>query len=257
MFPLDQSLFSNWNLLLQKFINSLRKDGEKVELHFSQNVGGNLLSVFAAASFRARISHEEPFILELSRSKTTIKAGLCYRFQITSATGSPSFSVAVSGVHASADQEGDATEQRIVDLNRITALTFEKSGDFAAHDLCLIGGDFNFRVNMERSAILDFVNQKNYSSILESDQQTVAKKEGKMLTNYSERPINFAPTYKYKLGTQEYNTSEPAHKRNPAYTDRIIYKERVPDSVAWRAYGAGSLTLSDHKPVFLIGSIRI
>lgn len=36
--------------------------------------------------------------------------------------------------------------------------------------LCLVGGDFNFRVNMERSAIVELVNQRNFSGILESDQ---------------------------------------------------------------------------------------
>jgi hypothetical protein len=110
-----------------------------------------------------------------------------------------------------------------------------------------------------------------------------------MLVDFSERPITFPPTYKYKLGSQEYNlrfvllrdlfddvfvvifllfflivwivisilmSSEPAHKRNPAYTDRIIYKEKT-SRVQWHCYDAGTLGLSDHKPIFLLGTLPI
>lgn len=36
--------------------------------------------------------------------------------------------------------------------------------------LCLLGGDFNFRVNLDRALIVDYSAQKNYQAILEHDQ---------------------------------------------------------------------------------------
>lgn len=97
--------------------------------------------------------------------------------------------------------------------------------------------------------------------------QTVAVKAGLALTDFAEGKITFPPTYKYLIGTNEfdlryllmisvsYTLSEPPSKRSPAYTDRIVYRQQSPVSVEQHCYSVGSLLLSDHKPIFSLFSI--
>lgn len=59
---------------------------------------------------------------------------LIYATNVANFSYMTSYTIAVSGVHASADQEGDATEQRISDLNKITSSSFEKNGPFLNHE---------------------------------------------------------------------------------------------------------------------------
>jgi len=158
------------------------------------------------------------------------------------------------GVHLSADQDGDCTQQRIEDCQLITSSSFEKHGKLLDHDLIIIGGDFNFRINLERTHIHELATKKEFNSLLLYDQQTMAKNDSKILQNFKENKIIFPPTYKYIIGSTEYNLTEPVSKRNPAYTDRIIYYEKQDKLFTVHQYEAGSMMESDHRPIFLTGS---
>lgn len=57
----------------------------------------------------------------------------------------------------------------------------------------------------------------------------VQQEQGNVFKNFLEGPINFDPTYKYDLFSEDYDTSEKC--RQPAWTDRVLWKRRkqVPD----------------------------
>lgn len=65
--------------------------------------------------------------------------------------------------------------------------------------------------------------------------------------------MNFAPTYKYDLFSEDYDTSEKC--RVPAWTDRVLWRRRQlardpppgwsPGRVHW--YGRSELKQSDHR----------
>ena len=69
-----------------------------------------------------------------------------------------------------------------------------------------------------------------------------------ILRNYKEGTITFAPTYKYHMGTNDYDWS-----RQPAYCDRILFEslhdqpQRNPLMNIY--YGSVDFELSDHKTV--------
>ena len=78
--------------------------------------------------------------------------------------------------------------------------------------------------------------------------------------------ITFAPTYKYDLFSEDYDTSEKC--RVPAWTDRILWKRRKPDptqgqtapltapgTVHW--YGRAELKQSDHRPVLGVYDVEV
>jgi hypothetical protein len=58
----------------------------------------------------------------------------------------------------------------------------------------------------------------------------VQQQQGNVFKNFWEGDINFAPTYKYDLFSDDYDTSEKC--RAPAWTDRVLWKRRkqIPDA---------------------------
>ena len=66
------------------------------------------------------------------------------------------------------------------------------------------------------------------------------------MSDFYEGKITFAPTYRFDLGTDVYDSSRK--KRVPAYTDRILWKA----SARIKQYNYASVPsvrFSDHKPV--------
>jgi inositol polyphosphate 5-phosphatase INPP5E len=95
--------------------------------------------------------------------------------------------------------------------------------------------------------------------------------DGAAFKGFKEAKIKFPPTYKYDVGTQEFDTS--SKQRAPAYTDRILYKYKLPplgfrrtsalnsegrpnsppSPIKCIAYDSvQSIISSDHKPVWAL-----
>lgn len=68
---------------------------------------------------------------------------------------------------------------------------------------------------------------------------------GQSFQFYSEGSIDFAPTYKYDVGTTQYDTSEKA--RIPAWCDRILWRG---NNIRQTNYQTADLRVSDHRPVW-------
>lgn len=74
-----------------------------------------------------------------------------------------------------------------------------------------------------------------------------------MFQGYEEGVINFAPTYKYDLFCDDYDTSEKA--RVPSWTDRCLWKRSKlsgTDEASWSpgrllVYNRAELKTSDHR----------
>lgn len=92
--------------------------------------------------------------------------------------------------------------------------------------------------------------------------------DGAAFKGFKEAKIHFPPTYKYDVGTQLFDTS--SKQRAPAYTDRILYKHKLPPLGIRRTSGftshghpsspikciaydsVQSIVSSDHKPVWAL-----
>ena len=84
---------------------------------------------------------------------------------------------------------------------------------------------------------------------------TIALREA--FPDFHEGKITFAPTFKFDKGTQVYDTS---HKqRIPAWTDRILFKQRQSNGGNGDGFGVNVLKYesvqnamhSDHRPVYM------
>jgi endonuclease/exonuclease/phosphatase family metal-dependent hydrolase len=116
------------------------------------------------------------------------------------------------------------------------------------HEICILNGDLNYRIDtMSRDTVVKAINAKNLNKLLERDQLLVSKRRnpGFRLRAFQEQPITFAPTYKYDVGTDRYDTSEK--NRSPAWCDRLLY--RGAGRVKQIEYCRHELQLSDHRPV--------
>ena len=124
------------------------------------------------------------------------------------------------------------------------------------HEVCILNGDLNYRIDtMPRDTVVKAVQAQNFTKLLERDQLLVSRRRnpGFRLRAFTECPITFAPTYKYDVGTDRYDTSEK--HRAPAWCDRILY--RGAGNIKQLEYRRHELRVSDHRPVSATFIMRI
>ena len=116
------------------------------------------------------------------------------------------------------------------------------------HEICILNGDLNYRIDtMGRDTVIKAINANNLGKLLERDQLLVSRRRnpGFRLRAFDECPITFAPTYKYDVGTDKYDTSEK--QRAPAWCDRLLY--RGIGRIKQTEYRRHEVRASDHRPV--------
>jgi hypothetical protein len=159
------------------------------------------------------------------------------------------------------------TKDRNFDISSIldsTALPVEKDEDVRLdsyigggdgsmildHEICILSGDLNYRIDtMGREAVINTLKSGKLDKLLERDQLLASKRKrpGFRLRAFYEMPITFAPTYKYDIGTDNYDTSEK--KRAPAWCDRILSRGRDRKRLQQLDYRRHEVRVSDHRPV--------
>ncbi|XP_077016635.1 phosphatidylinositol 4,5-bisphosphate 5-phosphatase A isoform X2 [Tamandua tetradactyla] len=159
----------------------------------------------------------------------------------------------------------DKAEQRRDNFQTILSLQqFQGPGAHGIldHDLVFWFGDLNFRIESYDLHFVKFaIDSDQLHQLWEKDQLNMAKNTWPILKGFQEGPLNFAPTFKFDVGTNKYDTS--AKKRKPAWTDRILWKVKAPGGgpspsgreshrlqVTQHSYRSHmEYTVSDHKPV--------
>ena len=114
------------------------------------------------------------------------------------------------------------------------------------HDAVIWVGDFNYRINLPIEDVKTHIDAGDWGTLYSADQLNLQMLKGNVFNYFQEKEIDFAPTYKFDNGTDDYDTSEK--HRIPAWTDRIMKKGSM---VRQHLYGsAPTLRFSDHKPVY-------
>ncbi|XP_055370437.1 synaptojanin-1 isoform X3 [Betta splendens] len=176
-------------------------------------------------------------------------------------------------------------KERNDDYNEITRrLSFPMGRLLYSHDYVFWCGDFNYRINLPNEEVKELIKQQNWDALTAGDQLVDQKNAGLIFRGFIEGMLDFAPTYKYDLFSEDYDTSEKC--RTPAWTDRILWKRRKwnfsktaeemnvvgaastsgeneddPDC-PWspgdlKYYGRAELKTSDHRPVVSIIDVDI
>ncbi|KAB5580730.1 SacI homology domain-containing protein [Coniochaeta sp. 2T2.1] len=124
-------------------------------------------------------------------------------------------------------------------------LRFQRNRRIDDHDSVIWFGDFNYRIGLSHDRAHELVRTKDLGRLYENDQLNLQMVAGLAFRYYSEARITFMPTYKYDIGTDQYDTSEKA--RIPAWTDRILRKGT---NLRQLSYNSAPLKFSDHRPVY-------
>ncbi|KAJ2726908.1 hypothetical protein GGI07_000236 [Coemansia sp. Benny D115] len=115
------------------------------------------------------------------------------------------------------------------------------------HSYVIWLGDLNYRLALDTGDVYDVVRRGDYQALLGLDQLKIAMLNKQAFAGFDEADIRFAPTYKYVVGTDEYD-----ERRRPAWCDRILWWTRpgCEEGVCSLSYEAvQQLLTSDHKPV--------
>ena len=124
------------------------------------------------------------------------------------------------------------------------------------YELCILNGDLNYRIDtMTRDAITNVLKGNNLEKLLDRDQLLLSQRRnpGFYLRNFDEGQITFAPTYKYDVGTDEYDTSDK--RRSPAWCDRVLF--RGGNKIQQLDYRRHEIRVSDHRPVSSLFRMKI
>ncbi|KAJ3024658.1 hypothetical protein HK097_006872, partial [Rhizophlyctis rosea] len=122
-------------------------------------------------------------------------------------------------------------------------------------------GDLNYRVPLPEGEAKSILKKGGLAELLEFDQLTIERNAKRVFQGFDEAPIEFAPTYKYDIGTSRFDTSEK--RRSPSWCDRILYfrnplKKEDPDWLVNEWYrSCMELSLSDHKPVMGLFGVKV
>lgn len=226
--------------------------GEKYHLVQSNNMVGLFSCLFVKSSERSTI-HK----IKSTSMKTGLgglhgnKGGIAVRLTVDDS------SICFVNVHLAAGQNNSL--QRNKDIETILEADFQnisdnqRCEDIMDHDFCFFSGDMNYRLNMHRQVAIQAILDSDYPKLIEADQLTyqLRKNPGHRLRAFQEPSIAFMPTYKFDVGTDQYDTSEK--KRVPAWCDRIFY--RGGNRITPLAYDSLVVRVSDHRPV--LGVFRI
>ncbi|XP_046966101.1 inositol polyphosphate 5-phosphatase K-like isoform X2 [Vanessa cardui] len=152
---------------------------------------------------------------------------------------------------------------RINDYNTIIkehGYHLTETSNILYHDYVFWIGDLNFRTHHPANSsptseeiveALQKVEKDKYTSLLKHDQLLAVIESGEAFSEFMEPEIRFPPTYKFHMGTDDYDL-----KRKPSWTDRILYKVIANnyENITLRAdlvsyHHIPHYTVSDHKPV--------
>lgn len=110
-------------------------------------------------------------------------------------------------------------------------------------------GDLNYRIEMKFEDAVKLSKDENFTELLRYDQLREQMYLGSVLADFSEANISFPPTYKYVVGTTEFDESNK--KNAPSYTDRVLWKSLPGSEISCDEYGhCEALNTSDQMPVY-------
>ncbi|KHJ48654.1 endonuclease/exonuclease/phosphatase family protein, partial [Trichuris suis] len=173
------------------------------------------------------------------------KGGVSIRFRIFDSTCCLVNCHFASGVDELERRNQDYRVISKIQFDRFTD-SFERLGIFD-HDYIFWFGDMNYRLQNAERYMLDRANRNElHTQFLKYDQLADMRCRGLIFQDFKEGAIEFLPTYKYDIGTDNWDSSEKF--RVPAWCDRILWsgdgkvRQLLYDSVQ-------PIRLSDHKPV--------
>ncbi|CAG9334456.1 OCRL_3 [Blepharisma stoltei] len=239
----DDVRMRNWMSHICNQIND-SFPGNQYTIVGDEHLMGLLTMIFVKFSMRDYINEIKTSCVKLGfKGYVGNKGAICMRFDLFES------SVCIINCHL-------AAHKNQAKLRNEQIKTISKEGKFVLsskefrnvyeHDFIFWAGDLNYRLNnLSTDSIINKINAKHFSELLEYDQLNIEKRENDILAEFHEGKIDFMPSFKYRIGTtNQFNTS---NKRDPAWCDRILWRG---EAFLMRYGICNYIIQSDHKPVF-------
>ncbi|KXH63764.1 hypothetical protein CSAL01_00022 [Colletotrichum salicis] len=239
----DPSRKQLWEAAVRRCLNKRAKslDGERYVLLRSGQLVGAALCIFVKASALANIKNVEGSVKKTGLSGMAgNKGAVAIRFDYAN-----THICFVTAHLAAGFSNYDERNRDYATIHH--GLRFQRNRGIDDHDAVVWLGDFNYRIGLSSEAARSLIKKSDLATLYENDQLNLQMIAGLAFPFYSEARINFLPTYKFDLGTDNYDTSEKA--RIPAWTDRILRKG---GNLRQLAYNSAPLKFSDHRPVYAL-----
>ncbi|KAI5358955.1 Putative SAC domain, endonuclease/exonuclease/phosphatase [Septoria linicola] len=239
---------SMWETAVRDTLNAnAQKHGSEdyVMLRGGQLVGASL-SVFVKASVLPMIRNVEGAVKKTGLSGMAgNKGAVAIRMEFADT------SICLVTAHLAAGFGN--YDERNQDYRTISSgLRFQRNRSIDDHKTVIWFGDFNYRIGLDNDRARQLIKKRDLGQLYENDQLNLQMVHGKVFPHYSEQTPTFLPTYKFNIGTDEYDTSDKA--RIPAWCDRILTKG---DNIRQLYYDSAPLRFSDHKPVWALFSCTV
>ncbi|KIM68900.1 hypothetical protein SCLCIDRAFT_104475 [Scleroderma citrinum Foug A] len=227
-----------WELKLMEAINSRRQKSCDYVVVRSEQLVGTALFVIVKSELTPVIRNVEGSSKKTGlRGMSGNKGGIGVRLDYHDT------SFCFITAHLAAGHSN--VEERNADFQTIEkGLHFLKGKSIASHDNVIWLADTNYRIDLGNDDVRSLAEQGEYDALVAVDQLKQVIDDRRAFVGYEEGPLLFPPTYKYDVGTDNYDTSEKT--RIPAWTDRILFKGKMDLAV----YSRAELKGSDHRPVF-------
>lgn len=131
---------------------------------------------------------------------------------------------------------------------------------FLRYDHLFVMGDLNYRLaptleatctTLDRANwVQEKISQRDWASLAAVDELANERQAKNVFVNFSEGPLNFAPTFKFDPGAPSSSPYNPS--RVPSYCDRVLWhslpsRDALVDLITYNALH--DITASDHRPV--------
>ena len=107
---------------------------------------------------------------------------------------------------------------------------------------------------MPREDIQEAVARNDYRRLRLADELYTQGLTHSLLKKCKEGQLQFAPTYKYDVGTNDFDTSNKS--RSPAWADRVLFTQQMA-AMEIERYETADVTFSDHKPVYSHFKVKV
>eukprot|EP00128_Syssomonas_multiformis_P012082 Colp12_sorted_trinity150504_noHs@19516 len=212
----------------------------------SKQLVGMLLTIYVKASLQPHISDVQAEMVGTGiMGMMGNKGGVSVRFKIFDST------VCFVNTHLAANMSEVA--RRNQDYQEVCRrMVFQQQTKYGPkqttifdHDILFWLGDLNYRINLPDTVVKEAVKAADYEKLWAADQLLIERKASRAFPLFLEGTLDFAPTYKYDPGTDDFDSSEK--RRVPAWCDRVLWKGDNIKQLTYRGHMA--LKTSDHKPV--------
>ncbi|EPZ34096.1 Inositol polyphosphate-related phosphatase domain-containing protein [Rozella allomycis CSF55] len=247
----DQSRLKLWQEFFSKLIKQIKPDVSYSFVGGEQMVG-LMLCVFIKDSELHRIKH-----VNFGKAKTGFKGYYGNKgaigFRVIIDDASLAFLNAHLAAGHSKTRERNHHANSILKNIEFQSLTdeyhlFTQGGDGSQaldHDHVFFFGDLNYRINLDKRKAEEMISNNLIDDLLKFDQLKTELKENSQfsLRIFEEPLITFKPTYKYDIGSDNYDTSDK--QRVPAWCDRILFRSKCLS----KFYKRYQVQTSDHRPI--------